>query len=188
MWDTPASVLKKIQQENNPEAWEKFVRLYTPLLRRWAQLRGLRPPNDEDLVQELMLHLVKVLPKFSYDPNRSFRSWLRKVATNEWNKRCQERLPVVPGELSEPVDPEPDPMTAFWEHEYYSLLRETALDLITRKTNVSEQTLTLFREHVLGGRPIAEVAEELGMERSSAYVAKNRILGHLRSLLEGFLD
>ena len=36
----PASLLERLRQPEAPQAWEHFVKLYTPLLARWAQRLG----------------------------------------------------------------------------------------------------------------------------------------------------
>ena len=48
-----------------PDAWERFVRLYTPLLPTWARRPGVQEADAEDLVQEALLKLVREFsPRF----------------------------------------------------------------------------------------------------------------------------
>jgi RNA polymerase sigma-70 factor (ECF subfamily) len=52
----------------------------------------------------------------------------------------------------------------------------------------SPKTWKACWEHVVAGRPAAEVAAELGISVGSVYVAKSRVLSRLRQELEGLLD
>ena len=40
--ETPASLLERLRRPADPEAWARFVALYTPLLYRWARRAGLQ--------------------------------------------------------------------------------------------------------------------------------------------------
>src|SRR5438093_11617398 len=82
---TPVSLLERLHQPNEQQAWEQFVELYTPLLYHWARRTGAQPTDAADLVQELFLLLLRKLPEFTYDRQRSFRAWLRTVAHNHWH-------------------------------------------------------------------------------------------------------
>src|SRR5438874_1167415 len=90
MSTTPASLLERLRQPFEPEAWARFVSLYTPLIFSWARRVGLQEQDAADLVQEVFVTLLQVLPTFTYDRHRSFRRWLRTVTLNKWrNNRKQ---------------------------------------------------------------------------------------------------
>ena len=44
-------------------------------------------------MQDVFVTLIQKLPQFTYDPNKSFRAWLRTVAENRWRdalrKQCR---------------------------------------------------------------------------------------------------
>ena len=68
-----------------------IARLYTPLLYYWCQRAGLQEQDAADLVQEVFVLLVRKLPEFRYDRERSFRNWLRTVALNKWRESQRRR-------------------------------------------------------------------------------------------------
>src|ERR1700686_2389829 len=84
MTKTPSSLLERLRQPFEPEAWGRFVALYTPLIYSWGRRVGLQEQDAADLVQEVLVTLLQVLPSFSYDHQRSFRRWLRTVTLNKW--------------------------------------------------------------------------------------------------------
>jgi hypothetical protein len=61
---TSASLLDRLRQTADPAAWERFVRLYTPLLCHWARRLGLASQDVEDLVQDVFAVLLRKLPEF----------------------------------------------------------------------------------------------------------------------------
>ena len=90
---TPTSLLERLRQPFDPEAWSRFVSLYTPLIYSWACRAGLQEQDALDLVQDVFVTLLRVLPTFSYDRDRSFKRWLRTVTLNTWrNARKPRRI------------------------------------------------------------------------------------------------
>jgi RNA polymerase sigma-70 factor (ECF subfamily) len=188
MHTTPVSLLLRLKEPKAEMAWQRFVELYTPLLFYWARAAGLKSPDDADLVQEVFAILVRKLPEFEYDSHKSFRSWLRTVVLNKW--RDQQRRKVAAGgdpaacDLAELADPKLD--GDFWEREHRKQL--TARALAVMKVDFEETTWKACWEHVVIGRPAAEVAAELGISRNAVYVAKCRVLRRLRQELKGLID
>ena len=78
---TPVSLLERVRQGSDHEAWTRFVKLYTPLIFYWARRCGLQVADSADLTQEVFAALFQKLPEFTYDRQRSFRSWLRTLTT-----------------------------------------------------------------------------------------------------------
>ena len=52
------------------------------MIYRWATGIGLPEHEAADLVQDVFIRLLKQLPLFEYDRNRSFRAWLKTVTLN----------------------------------------------------------------------------------------------------------
>src|SRR5262245_37562141 len=185
MQSTSISLLQRLRQSGDQEAWRRFVHLYTPLLYYWARRTGLAADETADLVQEVLLVLVQKLPEFAYDPQRSFRGWLRTITLNKWRERMRRAsLPVDAAGLSDVADPgHPD---AFDEVEYREHVVKQALQIMQAEFEAT--TWQACREFVVSGRPAADVAAELGVSIDVVYGAKSRVLRRLREELEGLLD
>src|SRR5437588_12372374 len=103
MNETPATLLQRLRRGGDAAAWERFVRLFTPILDRWACRLGLPEADADDLVQDVFVTLLRRLPEFDYDPSRSFRAWLWTVlyhAAAAWRQR-QARRPVPLDDLDQ---------------------------------------------------------------------------------------
>lgn len=184
---TPASLLERLRQPAQDQAWTRFVRLYTPLLLRWARRLGLREDDAADLVQDVLTLLVRKLPEFTYDRNRSFRAWLRTITLNCW--RSRGRRAELPREANPPnLDAlaGPDEAGVLGEAEYGHWLVGRALELMQAEFQAT--TWKACWECIVGGRPAAEVAAELGISVGAVYMAKSRVLSRLRQELAGLLD
>jgi RNA polymerase sigma-70 factor (ECF subfamily) len=186
--ETPVSLLERLRQPSASDAWERFVTLYTPLIYSWARRAGLQAQDAADLVQEVLLTLVRALPGFTYDRHRSFRRWLRTVTLNKWRDLRRRRggrpLPGDEGALAEAAAPD-DP-DAFWEAEYRREVVARALRVM--QADFQPATWRACWEHVVAGRPAPEVAAELGLTPGAVYAAKVRVLARLRDELSGLLD
>jgi RNA polymerase sigma-70 factor (ECF subfamily) len=187
MHTTSPTLLERLRQPAEQDAWGRFVQLYTPLLYTWTRHFGLNEADAADLVQEVFTILVQKLPEFRYEPGKGFRHWLRTITVNKWRDHLRRRA-VIPtaglAALDEMAAPEDS--GAFGEAEYRQHLVRRALQLM--QSEFSPKTWRACWEHVAAGRPAAEVAAELGISVGSVYVAKSRVMSRLRQELKGLLD
>ncbi len=182
---TSASLLQRLKQPGEQEAWQRFVHLYTPLLFFWARRAGLAGDDAADLVQEVLVVLVRKLPEFTYDPGRSFRAWLRKIALNKLRERFRQApQPQDDGSLAAVAAP--DGSEAFDEVEYRDQLVQQAMQVM--QTEFEATTWNACWQFIVSGRPAAAVAAELGVSVDVVYAAKSRVLRRLREELAGLLD
>jgi RNA polymerase sigma-70 factor (ECF subfamily) len=187
MFTTSVSLLDRLRQPGEQEAWERFVDLYTPLLFYWASRAGLSEPDAADLVQDVLLVLVQKLPEFSYDRQRSFRGWLRTVTRNKWRDQRRRLAGEANRDLVDLTQlPDHEDPEAFWETEYRQYLARRAMELM--RAEFQPTTWKACWEVVVSGRPAGEVAAELGISIDSVYAAKSRVLRRLRQVLAGLLD
>jgi RNA polymerase sigma-70 factor (ECF subfamily) len=190
MHTTPVSLLLRLHRPSlEPEAWPKFVELYTPLLFTCARRLGLRAQDAADLVQDVFTVLVQKLPEFDYQPGKSFRAWPWTVTLNKYREN-QRRLRAAPPPAVSGVPMDhlasaelPD---ALEEGEYRQYLVSRALQLM--QADFQPVTWKACWEFVVGGKPAAAVAAELGISVKAVYMAKFRVLRRLRQELQGLLD
>lgn len=187
MESTPVSLLQRLQATGDDDAWRRFLRLATPLLEQWAGRLGLQKPDADDLVQEVVAILVEKLPQFSYDRDKSFRGWMRTIATNKW--REWRRRPAASSLESQRQNEEqfaaPE-AEAFWEQDFRQRAVARAMEIM--QAEFQPTTWQACWQHVVSGRSAAEVGAELGITPGAVYIAKSRVLRRLREELRGWLD
>jgi RNA polymerase sigma-70 factor (ECF subfamily) len=178
MATTSLTLLDRVRGPADPVAWDRFVRLYTPLLLRWAERDGLQSADAADLAQEVLVKLLRALPAYRREEGRTFRGWLRQVTANQARdyrrRRATRSLPEADG-LSGVGSTADDPAA---EAEDQRVLVRRALDLI--RVDFSDATWAAFSGAVLGGRSAGEVAAELGVSVNTVYLARHRVLARLR--------
>src|SRR5438552_10952747 len=77
---TRASLLLRLGDPGDAEAWREFVDLYTPLVYGYARKQGLQDADAADLSQEVLGTVAGAMGRFQYDPGRgAFRNWLFTV-------------------------------------------------------------------------------------------------------------
>jgi RNA polymerase sigma-70 factor (ECF subfamily) len=188
MTRTPASLLERLRQQFEPQAWARFVSLYTPLIYSWGRRVGLQDQDAADLVQEVFVTLLQVLPTFRYDRQQSFRRWLRTLTLNKWrNARKKWDNQVLRSQAGDPDELSgADHLEQVWEAEYQQHLVNRALSIM--RADFHELTWKACWEMVAAGRPAGEVASELGLTVGAVYAAKIRVLDRLRQELRGLLE
>ncbi len=120
MESTSTSLLRRLRQPADRQAWCRFVELYTPLIYHWGRRAGLSAEDAADLTQDVLVLLVRKLPEFEYDRHKSFRGWLRTITLNKWREQRRRRtVPATSVSQSALAKiAEPDGAAAYWETEF----------------------------------------------------------------------
>ncbi|MCA8987576.1 MAG: sigma-70 family RNA polymerase sigma factor [Planctomycetaceae bacterium] len=80
---TNVSLLLRIRQnERDPQAWRDFVGRYGRRIYEWCLNRKLQPVDAEDVTQNVLIKLARQLGTFEYQPELTFRGWLRRITEN----------------------------------------------------------------------------------------------------------
>ena len=184
---TSASLLIRLQSNHRDTvAWNRFVELYTPLIYYWARKSGLQPDDASDLVQEVLTMLVRKMPEFRLNPEKSFRGWLRTVTMNKYRElRRRKSIKVVDASTSELANIA-DPAEEFWDTLYPGQLVARAMQMAEPMFETT--TWKALNEYVRGECAANQAAEKYGVSVWTVYSAKSRLLSHLREQLEGLLD
>src|SRR6516162_4708756 len=81
---TRASLLIRLRDGGDAEAWQEFVHLYAPVIYGFARKRGLQDADAADMMQEVLRSVSGAAQRLDYDPSRgTFRGWLFTVTRNK---------------------------------------------------------------------------------------------------------
>ncbi len=187
MATTSLTLLDRLSRPDQPDAWDQFVRLYAPVLLRWAVSQGFRSEDAEDLTQTVLVKLIRLLPKYERRENQSFRGWLFTICRNECRdfqtRRATRALPSAEGLFAVADKSLADDLD---EAEYRRQLVRRTLELV--RPDFTTATWDAFSQFVLHGRRAADVAQALGTTANAVYLARNRVLTRVRKELAGLLD
>ena len=76
---TSPTLLCEVSDWQDHPAWVTFRGRYDPLLRLWCRGYGLDEDSVDEVCQRIWIELADRMRTFQYDPNRTFRGWLRRV-------------------------------------------------------------------------------------------------------------
>lgn len=187
---TSLTLLDRVRSAD-PDAWQRLVRIYSPLVYSWARRAGLGEPDDGDVIQEVWMAVAGAIDRFHRDgASGTFRGWLWTVTRNKIRDhyRAKQGKPEASGgtdarqALQNVPDEEPADDTGVEDHR----LLHTTLDQI--RPEYEPNTWKAFWETAVAGRPAADVGAEVGLSANAVYQAKFRVLRRLRQEMAGLFD
>ncbi|HEX4071044.1 MAG TPA: sigma-70 family RNA polymerase sigma factor [Planctomycetaceae bacterium] len=192
--DTRASLIIRLSDADNEEAWDEFVRLYQPVVYRLARRRGFQHADAEELVQEVMLAVARAAEGWVPDPQRGrFRTWLHRIARNLMVNFLTRRKHQVWGtgksDVQQMLEAQSDAQSAVTQMFEVEYRRETfrwAASQVQRE--VKENTWRAFWLSTIDDLPAAEVARQLKISVGSVYIARSRVMARLRQLVKSATD
>lgn len=194
--NTPPTRVSLIQYlcRDNQEAWQEADRLYRPMISGWLNRYRLQTGDVEDITQEVMAKVAAKIGEFDHNGRiGAFRNWLRLITVNtlqnhfsKLNRRAEKLGTSTVRELIDHLaDPNSGLSRAFnVEHDQHILMR--LLESVS--SQFQEETLQVFRLHVLDGVSAEEVATQTGVGVHAIYMAKSRVLRALRKQAPDWLE
>ena len=187
--ETRYSLIARLPDKQDVEAWDQFVSIYEPLVYRLARSKGFQDADAREIVQEVFVAVSGAVQRWEPDPERGrFRSWLFRIARNLMIKFLTRRKhrPLGSGDsgiaelLEQHVDPSPDD-TALFDLEYQREVYRWAAQKVQQQ--VKEKTWQAFSMTTIDGRSTADVSRELSMSIGAIYIACSRVRSRLRDLV-----
>lgn len=194
MNSTPTSLLERLKGAS-PEAdeWAQLHEIYAPLIRQWLQRTPGLDGEIADLVQEVMLVLVRDLPAFERQREGSFRCWLRRITTNRvrdcWKRQRRRPQAGLADDACDFMAQLEDPASELsqqWDREHDRFVLEKLLKIV--RADFSVGAWEAFRRFAIDGQSAASVAAELKTTENAVLLSKSRILRRLREVAAGLLD
>lgn len=184
---TPSSLLLRLQSREDSAAWNRFLRLYTPLVRYWIAGLGIESNHAEDLLQEVFVSILGKVTFLGQRPPDSFRAWLRTVTLNQCRDHFRRLDRKTYAHALESIEVAiADPQVEGERREYQQYLSHAALRLM--KDCFSETTWKACWLSVVERRSGAEIANQLGISENAVYLARGRVLKRLREELDGLWE
>jgi RNA polymerase sigma factor (sigma-70 family) len=187
---TRASLLLRLSDSEDHEAWVEFVTLYEPVIYRILRQHGLQDADARDVMQELLVAVSRSVER--WNPTKecgTFRGWLRRVARNlviNWLEQRGRRVVATGGSnLQAMLDilPAADvPDTVEFDRELRRALFHRAAEQV--QGEVHQETWQAFWETAVAQTSPADTARKLGMTVGAVRVAKCRVMARLRAVAE----
>lgn len=169
-------------------AWYRFVQLYTPLLYSWGREIGLTRDDAADLAQDVFSIVSRKISSWQYDPQRSFRGWLRTIALNRYREISRRKRIRTVSATEELLQQIPDDRKAgeSWDRDYENRLIRSAIE--SAQPGFEPSVWQALMQTLSSDKPVPLVAKETGISVWTLYSARSRLFSKLRRELNGLMD
>lgn len=179
---TNPSLLSRVRDMEDQEAWREFESTYRELILRYGRASGLQAPDAEDVRQIVMVSLSRSLQRFQYRPELGrFRDYLGRIVRNAVHRyrsrpRADRALLYTDDDdlLDTTTQPEGD---STWEREWMHHHYRRAMTHV--RETFEPKSVEVF-EHLLAGRRVDEIAAAFGLSTQAVHKIKQRIRDRLR--------
>ena len=187
--DTRPSLLLRVRDANDGDAWDEFASIYRPVILRLAKIKGLQDADADDLAQQVLLAVSHAVARWEPDASRGrFRTWLHAVANNAilnaLTRGFRDRA-AADESIDELLQQRPDrdgPDSDLLRTEYRREIFSRAAQQI--RTEFTDETWNSFWLTAVDGVDVEVVAIQLGRTRGSIYASRSRVMKRLKQTVE----
>jgi RNA polymerase sigma factor (sigma-70 family) len=175
--ETRYSLILRLPDRRDVEAWDQFVSIYEPLVYRLARAKGFQDADVREIVQEVLIAVSTAVERWEPNPQRGrFRDWLFRIARNLMIKFLTRRnlRPIGSGDsgiarlLEQQVGPECEESRLF-ELEYRREVFRWAAERV--REQVKEKTWQAFWMTSIDGLATQDAARQLDMTVGAVHIA-----------------
>ncbi|MFO0940012.1 MAG: sigma-70 family RNA polymerase sigma factor [Pirellulales bacterium] len=176
---THPSLLLRVRNCDDREAWEAFVAIYQPIVYSYCRRKSLQASDAADVAQEVLTRLARAMKSFEYQPELGgFRKWLGTVVLNEIARFVGKQQKDRQSISNEQAEFNSITRGEDWDDHFHSSLLQIALSQI--ESEFEPETWAAFGRVWLESKSALQAAHELSITVEKIYVAKSRVLKRLR--------
>lgn len=188
--ETSLSLLGRLGGAPTEDDWRQLDDLYRPLLRDWVAREGVPTSDVDELVQDVLLVVVREIAEFEWRGQGAFRAWLRTILAHRLRNYFRNRPTAIGGSdflrrLHELESPDSE-LSHLWDREHDEYVLASLMQRV--EGDFSPVTWQAFRRYTLEGESAVQVAEALGLSPNAVLLAKSHVLKRLRQEAAGFVD
>jgi RNA polymerase sigma factor (sigma-70 family) len=174
---TQPSLLSRVRNPADHEAWRLFEAKYRELVLRFCRHRGLQPADAEDVLQLAMQFLVRSLPRFTYDPARGrFRDYLYQTVRSAMSRRKarpDSRAAALDTHMIAAIPTDDESGTAeLWEREWVSHHYRLAME--TLRATFDPRSVEVF-DRLVAGLSTDDAATAFGLSVEAVRKVRQRV-------------
>ena len=183
--ETRASLLIRVRDPADQEAWHEFVEIYRPIILRLARQKGMQEADAEDVAQEVLVAVAKAVELREHDRKRAkFRTWLHRMAQNAILNALARGKPdrgsgdsallAVLNQHESHTGPDSDLLRLEYRREVF----RWAVRQVRKEFH--QATWDAFWLTAVEGRAVEVVAEELAKNPGAIYAARSRVIRRIQ--------
>lgn len=186
--ETQSSLIVRIRDGDDREAWYEFAQIYRPVIIRLARSRGMQDADAEDLAQRVLVRVAGAIDRFDPSGPAKFRTWLRTITQNAIINAVGRARPDRPiggdhwdalVEAQSASDgPDSDLVQIEYRREVFAWAARRVRDEFT------DATWQSFWQTAVEQIPTNDVAAKLGRSRGSVYASRCRVMRRLVQVID----
>ncbi|WP_436716868.1 sigma-70 family RNA polymerase sigma factor [Roseiconus lacunae] len=186
--ETRASLLLRLHDRNDGDAWTEFARLYRPVVLQMARAQGLQSADADDLAQQVLWAVSNAIERFEHCRGRAqFRTWLKTIARNAIINAITRKANDQPIGGSEAMDwlavqPEQGGQTEVLQWQYRREVFQVAANAI--RSEVRPAMWEAFYLTAVEQCSANDVAKRIGCSVGSVYTSRSRVIRKLREKVQ----
>lgn len=190
---TRQSLLIRLRNPRDDQAWTEFAAVYEPVIYHLANQRGLQDADAREVVQEVLMSVTKAIDRFDANIEGTFRGWLSRITRNATIDHLRRRskydqslgMTQIQSLMEQCADSDTELAEAFDLERRQQLFRWAAKEV---RLKTGEKNWMAFWKSSVEGHSISATADELAISEGAVYVARCRILKRIRELVHERLD
>jgi len=187
--DTRPSLLLRVRDANDGDAWDEFAAIYRPVILRLARIKGMQDADADDLAQQVLLAVSHAVERWKPDASRGrFRTWLHTVANNAIlnaltrgirdRAAADESIDDLLQQCPDRDGPDSDLLRTEYRREIFSRAAQQI------RTEFTDETWNSFWLTAVDGVDVDVAAVQLGRTRGSVYASRSRVMKRLKQKVE----
>lgn len=187
--ETRASLILRLDDLDNNDAWIEFVSIYEPLLMSLATRFGMQASDAADVVQETLIAVSSSVAGYEPDDRpASFRRWLSTITRHKLIDQLASRASRERGSGDTDVRqwleqrPANESDESVWDLEQRRQVFRWAAESVAQQ--VSATTWQAFYRTSVQNESVQTVADSLNMQHGMVYVARSRVMVRLRKSVD----
>lgn len=188
--ETNQSLLIRLRDSGDEQAWFEFVEIYRPAIVRLGGLKGLQPADCEDLAQKVFVSVAGAIERWEPDSQKAkFRTWLFTIANRHVIDALRRQAArEVPGgtqlelRLAEEAARQEDSRILRTELRRQVFHRVAALV----RDEFAEGTWQSFWLMAVEGLSAEDASKRVGKTAGAVYAAKARVMRRIVEHIQSF--
>jgi RNA polymerase sigma-70 factor (ECF subfamily) len=177
---TRSSLLLRLSDPADVDAWADFSQRYGGLIRAVLSRAGVNAVDRDDVAQEVTLSIFRAMPNFRYDAEKGrFRAYLKTVVLRAAARNARKSAPTVGSGMPDPEVE--DQLEEVWEREWRRHHVREALAVVSAELPDGERIV--LERYVVAGAPAQQVAHESGWSVDRVYRVKWKLMQRLSEII-----
>ncbi len=185
--ETHPSLLVRIRDSEDREAWYEFAEIYRPVIIRLALGKGMQDADAQDLAQRVLVSVAGAIERFDPAGDAKFRTWLRRITDNAIINAVRRPRPdrgfggessAGMGELIAGEGPDSDLLRIEYRREVFAWAARRI------RCEYSDATWQSFWLTAVDEVSVDDAAARLQRTRGSVYASRSRVMRRLVEMIE----